>query len=288
MEFKVSSGKKLEPDFMVVYGPPGIGKSSFAADAKNPLFIDADKRTAHLNVNRLVPETWDQVFEIIEWFKGQKYDSLVLDTLDALESLAKDSVASGYKKEKFNEINDHGKNWNLLEDEFKKLVEAIRPLREKGKNIIALSHAEVKTINDPLAGSYDRWQPRLYAKSYAAFKDKVDCVFFCNAEILVKEKEKRAFSDKMRYMFTEFGPAFDAKNSFGLPSKFELRENHPFAYYLELKGDSKVTPEVLKRQIETMLPKLNQEDQDKVKKNMEGADDEKLRSIKNKLEVFLA
>ena len=287
MEFKVVKGKQVKPNFIMLYGQPGIGKSSFAADAPKPLFVDADRRTSHLNVERLVPESWQQVFEITEWFKTQKYESLVLDTADALEIMAKDKIAKDYKKERFDDIQDHGKNWNLLADEFKVLGESLSAVRDAGKNIIVLAHAEVKTINDPVAGAFDRWQPRLYGKVTATFKDKVDCMFFASNEILVKKGEKKALSDNVRYLFTEFHPGYDAKNSFGLPPKFELRELSPFKYYEELKGESKVTPDVIKRQIEAMLPKLSEEDQAKVKKNMEGADDEKLRSIKNKLEVFI-
>ena len=288
MDFKPKVGKQVRADFIMVYGQPGIGKSSFAANAPNPYFIDADNGTAQIDTHSNVPENWNQIFEMIEWFKTQKYKTLVLDTLDSIEPMAKDFVAAKYKKAKFEDIEDHGKNWNFLEGEFKRLVDALVALRDAGTNVIVLAHAEVKTITDPVAGAYDVSQPKLQARFSSAFKDKVDCILFANSEVLTKKGDKRGFSDKVRYLFTEFNPSYVAKNRFGLPDKFELKEVNPFKYYSELKGNSKVTPEVIKRQIEGMLPKLSEEDQSKVKKNMEGADDEKLKSIKNKLEVFLA
>ena len=44
---KIKSAKKV-----VIYGPEGIGKSTFAAQFPEPLFIDTEGSTAELNVAR--------------------------------------------------------------------------------------------------------------------------------------------------------------------------------------------------------------------------------------------
>ena len=45
---------------MVLYGPEGIGKSTFAAQLPQPLFIDTEGGTRHLDVQRFAerPSSW--------------------------------------------------------------------------------------------------------------------------------------------------------------------------------------------------------------------------------------
>ena len=50
---QITSGVLAVPIKAVVYGPEGIGKSTFAAQAPEPLFIDTEGSTARMNVRRL-------------------------------------------------------------------------------------------------------------------------------------------------------------------------------------------------------------------------------------------
>ena len=51
--FEISSGSMQKPLKMVIYGPEGIGKSTFAAQAPGALFIDTEGSTVHMDVRRL-------------------------------------------------------------------------------------------------------------------------------------------------------------------------------------------------------------------------------------------
>ena len=69
----------------VLYGPEGIGKTSFAAKAPNPLFIDTEGSTTRLNVRRLpAPQSWAMVLEQVQWviYNPQVCNTLVVDTAD--------------------------------------------------------------------------------------------------------------------------------------------------------------------------------------------------------------
>jgi len=53
------TGKILTPLREVLYGVEGIGKTTHAASAPNPIFISAEDGSNHLNVQRFpVPETY--------------------------------------------------------------------------------------------------------------------------------------------------------------------------------------------------------------------------------------
>src|SRR3990167_8232265 len=51
--FAVTSGKVDAPQAIVIYGPGGVGKTSLAALAPNPVLIDIEKGTLHLDLKRI-------------------------------------------------------------------------------------------------------------------------------------------------------------------------------------------------------------------------------------------
>ena len=60
----VSSGVIHAPVKVVLYGPEGIGKSTFAAKFPSPVFIDTEGGTKKLNVNRLPqPTSWAMLMD---------------------------------------------------------------------------------------------------------------------------------------------------------------------------------------------------------------------------------
>src|SRR3989442_74866 len=62
----VTRGKVLGPARIIVYGVDGVGKSTFAAGAPNPIFLGTEDGTRHLDVARFpAPQTWAEVLEAI-------------------------------------------------------------------------------------------------------------------------------------------------------------------------------------------------------------------------------
>ena len=73
---KIDKAKKI-----VVYGPEGIGKSTFAAQFPEPLFCDTEGSTNGMNVSRFEkPTSWPMLLSQIDYikkkFRRYKYDYL--------------------------------------------------------------------------------------------------------------------------------------------------------------------------------------------------------------------
>ena len=59
---KITRGKIQKAKKVVVYGPEGIGKSTFAARFPNPVFIDTEGSTSAMDVARLSrPTSWNML-----------------------------------------------------------------------------------------------------------------------------------------------------------------------------------------------------------------------------------
>ena len=67
----ISTGKIKTARKVVIYGPEGIGKSTFASKFPNPLFTDTEGSTKDLNVRRLDrPLSEQMVLEQIAFVKA--------------------------------------------------------------------------------------------------------------------------------------------------------------------------------------------------------------------------
>ena len=99
-KYSVTSGVQTAPVKVVLYGPEGIGKSSFAAKFPQPVFIDTEGGTKRLNVARLpAPTSWAMLLdEVSEVRKGNvPCRTLVIDTADWAERLCTEAVCARAK-----------------------------------------------------------------------------------------------------------------------------------------------------------------------------------------------
>ena len=67
---EITKGKIQKAKKVVVYGPEGIGKSTFASHFPEPVFIDTEGSTNSMDVARLpVPTSWSMILEEIDYIK---------------------------------------------------------------------------------------------------------------------------------------------------------------------------------------------------------------------------
>ena len=56
---QISSGVIAKAQKVVIYGPEGVGKSTFASQFPDPIFTDTEGSTNNMNVKRLdKPTSW--------------------------------------------------------------------------------------------------------------------------------------------------------------------------------------------------------------------------------------
>ena len=99
-KYEITSGTIAAPVKTVLYGPEGIGKSTFAAQFPAPVFIDTEGGTKRLNVARLpAPTSWAMLLdEVAEVSRGSvPCGTLVIDTADWAERLCITAVCARAK-----------------------------------------------------------------------------------------------------------------------------------------------------------------------------------------------
>lgn len=226
MNFLVTSGRIPAAQKVVIYGVEGIGKSTFASQFPNPVFIDTEDSTTYMeNVNRLPkPTSWEMLFQEVDFIKFQTYKTLVIDTMDWAEDLCKKHLMAQNKWS--DSGNDYGNKYIALEKEMGNLLNKLTEVKDAGINVVVTAHAMLRKKEEPdEMGAFDRYELKLEKKTAAKVKEWADMVLFANYKTIVitdnKTNSKKATGGQ-RMMFTTHRPAWDAKNRIGLPDEMDF------------------------------------------------------------------
>lgn len=231
MALNITRGKIAKPQKVVIYGPEGIGKTTFASQFPDPLFIDTEGGTNQLDVARIdpAPQSWNELLGIINSAKMERpCKTLVLDTADWAEKLCINHICT---KKGWESIEDpgYGVGYTAIMEEFGKLLNKLSDLIEVGINVVLTAHAFARKFDSPEeASSYDRWELKLQRKTSPLVKEWADMILFVNYKITVEKvdagmnKKKGKARGGKRVMYAEHHPCWDAKNRYGLSGELEF------------------------------------------------------------------
>jgi len=236
----VIKGKIEQPEFILEYGPDGVGKSTFASEAPNPIFLGSEDGTGHLDTSRVSCPTFTDVMETLEDLRVQPHDykTIVVDSLDWMEPLVWDHVCKEGGKKHIEDFG-YGKGYVHAIDTWRSFISLLTQVRkEKQMHVILIAHSQLKRFDDPQHNeAYDRYVLKLNDKASALFREATDCVLFINYETALardeRSKKVRAFGGSEPILYTERRPAFDAKNRKGLPFEIRLPKGKSWAAYME-------------------------------------------------------
>ena len=226
---KIPGAKKV-----VVYGPEGIGKSTFAAHFPEPLFIDTEGSTKDMDVARTEsPTSWMMLMEQVRYVKNhpELCRTLVVDTADWAEMLCITQICDKNHKASIEEFG-YGKGYVYVQEEFGRLLNALEEVVKAGIHVVLTAHAKMRKFEQPdELGAYDRWEMKLTKQTAPMVKEWADMVLFANYKTFVinvdgqgVQKGKNKAQGGKRVMYTSHHPCWDAKNRYGLP------EEMPFEY----------------------------------------------------------
>jgi hypothetical protein len=218
-------GKIMRPQKVVLYGPEGVGKSTFASHAPEPVFLDTEGGTHHLDVARLdAAATWEEITAAIAQLAkaDHPFKTLVIDTADWLEKRLAEHLCRKANKDSIEDFG-YGKGWVILGEEFARFLGTLDTVLARGMHVVFLAHSMVRKFESPdQAGSFDRYELKLSKQAAPLLKEWADLVLFGNFVTKVAEKDNgkmRGIGGKERVLFANHSAAYDAKNRHGLPDK---------------------------------------------------------------------
>lgn len=229
MKFNITKGKQKTAIRLCCYGPEGIGKSTFASQFPDPLFIDVEGGTKQLDISRFPqPETWNELLEMVDAVIEDPAicRTLVIDTADRAEMLLTAQLLNEGKVDSIEKYGGgYGKGYTALAERFNKdLLMRLDKLIAKGVNVTLIAHAAMRKLESPDEPPYDRWELKVSKKIAPLIKEWTDILCFMKYEQVVIEENGRnkAKGKAKRIMIFNHRPTCDAKNRFGLEDDLPL------------------------------------------------------------------
>lgn len=230
---KILTGKKAVPRRTMLYGVHGVGKSTWAADAPNPIFLNIEDGINDLDTTKTEHlKEWGDISDALQWLCQEEHDfkTVVSDTADWIEAAIFRDIATAANVEAIADI-PYGAGYKKALAYWDKVLNAFEYLRSaRSMNIVLLAHADVYRFNDPEGESYDRYQPALHKAATAKLQEWCDEVFFAQYRKFTST-EDQGFNKKRtigvdaggeRYLRTCESAAVNAKNRLSLPAEIPM------------------------------------------------------------------
>lgn len=258
MKIQITKGKVKRAVRTVLYGVAGVGKSTFASNIPDALFIDTESGTDSMDVARLPkPESWSDLQEELDFvLKEKPCSTLVVDTIDRIENLLIQDTVQHNGKQSIEDYG-YGKGYVMIQERWQKeFLFRLDKIIASGINVVLVAHSISRKVETPEESAYDHWELNLSRKVAPVTRDWTDMMLFCNYDLNIVDtsngsgiEKRKAVGNIKRKIFCNQKPQFDAKNRFGLADSYDL-SFEPFRRIFEGK---------VERQDEKVLLDLNAE-----------------------------
>ena len=234
MKLEIKTGLVKMPLRIIIHGEEGIGKSTWAAGANKPLFLNVDDGLINIDVPRfdIKHANWQSLLNVIALLlrEQHEYQTLIIDTLDKVEqSIIWPQVCEEKGKDNIEDIG-FARGYGMALGLWNRLLNGLDMLRDERKmNVILIAHTQITKIEDPTLMPYDRWCLKLHKKASHLVQEWADCVFYAARRTLLKSagnyfdvEKKQAIGTGERILYASDNPAYEAKSRIPLPVEMPL------------------------------------------------------------------
>lgn len=225
------SGSKRAP-IVLVHGGPGIGKTTFCANAPGVAFIRAEDGLGNLEVDAFpLALTFEDVIEAMNalYQEESAVRWMCLDSLSALELLIWQKVARDEQKENIEAIG-YGKGYVLALSYWQQLMDGVMALSaERGIGSLLIAHSAVTRYENPELDAYDRVQIKLHKLAFGLMFERCDVIGYAAPKVYVTKEKKgmnqtrnRGVDSGERLLHVVETAAYVAKNRYSLPTPLPL------------------------------------------------------------------
>lgn len=230
----IASSKRLTPVKMLLYGPPKVGKSTFAAGAPAVVFLPCEAGLDSLDVPAFpLAPSWTDVLGAIEVLAtaAHDYHTAVLDSLDWLEPLAWGAVCAKSNVSSIELVGGgFGKGYGEAAKLWKELLDGLDWLRSRrGMAVVLICHDEIRKLEPPDGDSFDFAGLKLHKRAAALVTEWADVIGYARVKRAIRsedlgfnKKHKRAVSLGDRVLTVGQDAAYLSGNRYGLVDEVPL------------------------------------------------------------------
>lgn len=189
--FSLGATSAARPQRVVIYGPPGSGKTTFASCWPRPVLVDIERGADQISSMATLgtPSTSDEAMEMLQWLaefgasKGAQ--TVVIDSIDALEPMIASSVCKSAGKESI-EAFDYGRGYILMNEQLVQLLKVADRCIQSGLEVVIIGHATETVVHDPTGTDYSRRTIALQRRLAETLTRWADAVLYLDIAKIVR------------------------------------------------------------------------------------------------------
>lgn len=179
---------RAEDYMLLIFGPPKVGKTTFASQFDRPLFFSTDRGTRFIKTYSMDVLSWKDfliAIKLLETKGADRYGCFVIDHVDDLFKMCQDYTCKKMGIEHPAD-GEWGKGWAALRDTF---IKGMRRLLRQGQGIIFIAHEDIKTIKTRTS-EIERTMPAMPKTARRIIIPAVDVIAYAGFKIIKKGKER--------------------------------------------------------------------------------------------------
>ena len=175
----------------MLYGPPGIGKTSFADEmSDSTFFISTDRGTRFLPALRLEVYNWEDLLAVIKTCEREgvedKYKIICLDHVDDICTMSEDYTCSYFDVEGLSDVG-YNKGWRMYKQNIWGIMQRILALNV---GLVLITHETIKTVKTKVIET-QRAMPDLTKSAWKVLVPKCDLVGYCAFKTVKRKGGKK-------------------------------------------------------------------------------------------------
>jgi len=176
----------LSSQHLMIYGEPKVGKTTFASNFPNSLFLSTEKGYNHLEILNVDINKWTDMYDLAKLLKDnnskepwKSLKHLVVDVVDDLYRLCEEHICNQHGVQSINEGTlAYGMGMSLTRKEFEKII---KMFERGGYRFVFISHAMERTRKTSIK-EWTQMATSLSQKTEVVITKMCDLILYCYAK----------------------------------------------------------------------------------------------------------
>jgi len=229
----------------LLYGKPGVGKTTLAAQFPEPYFLNVGEQgitdlMEYGIVSDTIPtqdiEDYDELVESINSPETRDAQTLVIDSLSGVQKVCYESHCTRHYNGDFSNqgfFSFYSGPAGVARDEWTNFLHELAMYRKMcthKPNVLLLAHSTIETFKNPAGVDYDEYRPAIDKRLWEVTEQVLPCVLYYDYKYEITadkqgNKGKASKGSTRRILRTEYDPPYNAKNRWNLPNFINMPDD---------------------------------------------------------------